>query len=98
MHRRNRIDIIVDILVAASRGSSRTRIMYEANLNFTRFDRYFRELENRGLIEIVNSPETRERSVYRITEKAKALLGELEKVEHYVGLSTKTKNRFHPSW
>jgi len=98
MNRRNRIEIIVDILYAASKGSNRTRIMYQANLNFGRFERYFKELLDKGLIETVSLPEANACPTYKTTEKARALLEELEKVEHYIGLTTKNKKMFYRNY
>lgn len=70
--RRGRIQIVVDILTEALNGSNKTRIMYRANLNFLRFERYFSDLLEKGLIAELNSP--RGKVVYRTTDKGKRFL------------------------
>ena len=87
MNRRNRIGIIIDILNVALEGSSRTGIMYRANLNFGRFEKYFEELLEKGLIENVTSNNLSKCPVYKTTEKAKMLLKELNRAEQYIKLS-----------
>ena len=89
MKRRNRITIIVDILDAASEGASRTRIMYLANLNFSRFERYFGELLDKGLIEQENSTTARGWPIFKTTEKARAILEQLKKLDEYTDLLNK---------
>ena len=80
MVRRSRMEIIRDILTEALNGASKTRIMYRANLNFLRFNRYFFELLERGLI--VNENDPNGGAVYcRTTEKGKDLLKVLKKAE-----------------
>jgi len=84
MKRRDRVSIVIDILRAASIGASRTSIMYQANLNFCRFERYFGELVDEGLIEMVGLSETTRRPLYKTTKKAIALLEELQLVEVFL--------------
>lgn len=79
MSRRSRSEIIIDILVEALKGASKTRIMYRANLNFLRFKRYFSELESKELITVSSNPGTG--IVYQTTDKGKALLETLKKAE-----------------
>ena len=93
--RRNRIDIIVDILSAASKGASRTRIMYRANLNFTTFERYFEELLGKGLIKHVGSSSDNGCPIYKTTEEAEALLKELDRVDRYIGLQVRNRNKWN---
>jgi len=77
--RRGRIQIVVDILTEALNGSNKTRIMYRANLNFLRFERYFSDLLEKGLMAEVNSPLGR--VVYRTTDKGKRFLKIMQDAE-----------------
>lgn len=82
--RRGRAKIIMDILDEALKGANKTKIMYRANLNFSRFDRYFRELSKKGLIEVVDDPD---RSVvYRTTERGRKVLRVLREAEKLLSL------------
>jgi predicted transcriptional regulator len=48
--RRDKIDIIADILKVALSGAKKTHIVYKANLNFTVLKRYIIRLEENGLL------------------------------------------------
>ncbi len=65
--RRGKLEIMGDILRVALNGARKTEIVYRANLNFTRIERYIPLLEKRGLIEIA-SP------LYKTTEKGEDFL------------------------
>ena len=85
MGRRSRTEVIMDILVEASQGANKTRIMYRANLNFLRFERYFSELLDKGLIVGVNNP-TSGKVIYETTEEGKVLLEVLKKAKRFISL------------
>ena len=71
--RRNRLEIIADILSCAVGGGVKaTHIVYRANLNHSRFRRYVEYLERRGLVESLDGPDGSR--VYRTTEKGRLLL------------------------
>ena len=76
MKRRSQTAVIIDILTEASRGANKTRIMYRANLNFCRFNRYFSKLMEEGLIAVTENPGE---IVYQTTEKGITLLKLLRK-------------------
>jgi len=78
------MQVISDILVEATNGSNKTRIMYRANLNFLRFDRYLSELLEKGLVVEVNNPNGS--VVYKTTEKGKALLSTLREAEKFISV------------
>ena len=82
--RRGRVEIMMDILDQALTGANKTKIMYRANLNFSRFERYFRELSKKGLIEVVDDPDAS--VVYRTTERGKELLRILMEAEKLLSL------------
>jgi len=67
--RRSRIDIVTEILHAASGGICKTALVSRTNLNFNIMDRYLRILTKKGLITIAkNSPKI------TITEKGMKFL------------------------
>lgn len=82
--RRGRVEIMMDILDQALNGANKTKIMYRANLNFSRFERYYRELSKKGLIEVVDDPDAS--VVYRTTERGKELLRVLMEAEKLLSL------------
>ena len=85
MVRRSRTEVIIDILLEALDGANKTRIMYRANLNFLRFNKYFGELVGQGLVELVNNPDE-SGLVYRTTDKGRALLETLKKAKRFISL------------
>ena len=62
--RRSRTDIAIDILRVAMKGSNKTRIVYETNLNFELATKYLKMLEDKGLI-------SHENGLYKTTDKGK---------------------------
>jgi predicted transcriptional regulator len=48
--RRDKIDIIADILKVALHGAKKTHIVYKANLNFNVLKKYIIRLEEKGLL------------------------------------------------
>jgi predicted transcriptional regulator len=69
--------ITIDILEATLAPEKKMRIMYKANLNFDRFNKYFYDLLKKGFIEETNNPDGK-RS-YKISERGKTLLAVLRK-------------------
>lgn len=87
MERRSRTEIIIDILSEALGAANKTRIMYRANLNFLRFNRYFGELLDAGLVEVFDNPGSECGGVmYQTTEKGRELLKVLEKAKRFIEL------------
>lgn len=85
MARRSRTEVIIDILSEALKCVNKTRIMYRANLNFLRFNRYFGELVELGLVELVDNPDE-SGLVYRTTDKGLVLLEMLKKARQIISL------------
>lgn len=54
--RRNRLEIMVEILDLCRRPRNKTKIMYQANLSWKLVQEYLSELKSRSLLEIHNSP------------------------------------------
>lgn len=77
MRKRDREGIAIDILEATLTPQKKMRIMYRANLNFERFNRYFYELLRKGFIEGADDPD--DKPLYRISERGKTLLAILKK-------------------
>ena len=48
--RRSKFEIMVDILSVSRHGALKTQIVYRANLNYNRVDRYLKFLERNGLL------------------------------------------------
>jgi len=71
--------ITVDILETTVHPVNKMRIMYKANLNFDRFNRYFGDLLRRGFIEEVNNGNGRKE--YKITERGIDLMEVLRKAQ-----------------
>ena len=86
MGRRSRTGVIIDILSEALDEANKTRIMYRANLNFLRFNRYFCELMDAGLIEVFDNPGSGCGVMYRTTENGRELLKVLEKAKRFIEL------------
>lgn len=77
--RRSRAEIILDILNEALEGVNKTRLIYSCNLNFGRFNLYFKELLNAGLIEKLENSNPGGVVVYKTTDKGRELLEVLRK-------------------
>ncbi len=77
--RRNRLEIIQSILDIASRGATKTQIVYRANLNFRMADELLARLLRAGYVNLERSTKGRQRFV--TTERGMAFLQEVEKVE-----------------
>jgi predicted transcriptional regulator len=87
LKRRSRGEVIVDILHEALHGANKTRIMYRANMNFIRFERYFGELLSKGLIVVVDNPGVYSGGIiYQTTEKGRVLLDIWKQAEKIVSL------------
>ncbi|MDD2637355.1 MAG: winged helix-turn-helix domain-containing protein [Methanothrix sp.] len=70
MARRDRMQIMVSILNACTRGANKTRIVYQANLNFSTVNPYLDLLEEKGLIQVTEDRMT----LYKTTPKGLDLI------------------------
>ena len=73
-NRRNNLDVTADILRTAHSGALKTRIVYQANLNFKIVKRYLRELLEQGFI-VFNEPH------YFTTDKGRSYLTRYEALQ-----------------
>ncbi len=71
--------ITIDILEAALSPQKKTRIMYKANLNYDRFDRYFVDLVKKGFL--VEASDPYGKPEYKISERGKIFLDALRKAQ-----------------
>jgi len=85
MIRRSRMRIITDILAEGLTPASKTRIMYKANLNFLRFQRYFSELLENGLI-IRENVSDNGVDYYKTTDKGRDLLQVIKEAEELLSV------------
>jgi predicted transcriptional regulator len=73
------MEIMVDILSEAMSGANKTRIMYNAKLNFNRTNVYLSEMMSGGLL--AKGENGSGRAVYKTTEAGRALLETLHKAQ-----------------
>ncbi|MCX9075199.1 MAG: hypothetical protein OIN88_11190 [Candidatus Methanoperedens sp.] len=78
--RRNRIDIIVEVLDVAKNGVNKTSIVYKTNLNFRIAERYLKLLEIQGFVEnkFDKYITTNKGRVFFFLEKAREITLQLE--------------------
>lgn len=84
MTRRSRTEVVIDILTETLSGANKTRIMYRANLNFLRFNRYLSEMLENGLLTKENDGNGR--VVYKATVNGRALLETLRKAKQFMAV------------
>jgi len=77
LQKRSRVTITIDILEATLKPQKKMRIMYHANLNYLRFNKYLSNFLDKGFIEPIKDDEGNGR--YCITRRGKALLVVLKK-------------------
>jgi len=74
MGRRHKLDIYADILRIATNGTRTTKLVYQANTNFTNIKRYLETLRGKELIEFNGgNPRTTEKGI-RFLEKYEELM------------------------
>lgn len=72
MVKRSRFEIMVDILSSAKEGANKTRIVYEAYLNFKQAEEYLNFLMEAELL--VKKYTGGNKTVYHITDKGQEML------------------------
>ena len=80
--RRDRLDIIAEILTIAKDGHLKTQIMYRANLSFAQLNEYLDFLTNMGLLQI--QKENR-KNTYFTTEKGERYLDKYKDISNILG-------------
>lgn len=79
--RRDRHEIIVEILRTARNGKIKTHIMYKAKLSYAQVSEYLPLLVNKGFLEPLTVKQRKiHRKLYRTTEKGMRLLENFESI------------------
>jgi predicted transcriptional regulator len=79
VRRRGREDITMDILMATLAPIKKMRIMYKANLNYVRFNKYFNEFLRKGFID--KTCDSEGWPCYVISQRGTTLLSVLKKAD-----------------
>jgi predicted transcriptional regulator len=87
-HRREQVQILMEVLALSLNGVRVTRLMYRANLSYSTLRRYLRAMSAEGLI--CKASDSEGCSVYRATQEGRALLNYLRKVKDYLTLNAST--------
>jgi len=80
--KRNREEIISQILNVCKNGAIKTRVVYQANLNFKTVEPYLDLLIKNNLLEVQNG----EKTMYETTEKGESLLEAINQVNELSGI------------
>ena len=80
MKKRGWVDISIDILESASLPLTKTRLMYKSNLNYVRFNAYFRDFLKKGLLEEAKNSDGYTKA-YVVSKHGKVLLAALKNAE-----------------
>jgi len=80
--KRNREEIISQILNVCKDGAIKTRVVYQANLNFKTVEPYLDLLIKNNLLELQNG----EKTMYETTEKGESLLEAINQVNELSGI------------
>jgi len=81
--RRDRHDIVAEILKTAREGRIKTHIMYKAKLSYSQINTYLKILVDKGFLE--NNTVKRKRqiiTIYRTTQKGIQFIDNIEAVNH----------------
>jgi len=80
--RRDRHEIIVEILRTARSGKIKTHIMYKAKLSYAQINEYLPLLIGKGFLELFIMKQRKvHRKLYRTTEKGMRLLENFESID-----------------
>lgn len=80
--KRNREEIISQILHVCKNGAIKTRVVYQANLNFKTVEPYLDLLIKNNLLEVQNG----EKKMYETTQKGENLLIAINQVNELAGI------------
>lgn len=84
--RRDRHDIVAEILKTAQRGGIKTHIMYKAKLSYSQINAYLQVLVAKGFLENTTIKERRHMvTIYRTTRKGILYINNLETVNQLLG-------------
>lgn len=80
--KRNREEIISQILNVCKNGAIKTRVVYQANLNFKTVEPYLALLIKNNLLEVQQG----EKKMYETTQKGESLLEAINQVNEMAGI------------
>ncbi len=75
--KRSKETVIADILELCISGASKTRIVYQTNMNFKTASSYLNELTKMGLLQILNGDLTE----FKTTERGREILRGLKSIQ-----------------
>ena len=75
--KRSKETVIADILEFCVVGASKTRIVYQTNMNFKTASFYINELARKGLLQVLNGDMT----VYKTTDRGREILSGLKRIQ-----------------
>ena len=87
--KRGREEIIARILSLCSEGTTKTRLVYNANLNFKTIKPYLELLVKNGMVEIKEE----QNDMYRTTDKGEELLECFKKIQAHLNTKEDKNNR-----
>ena len=83
MNRRNKIDIVFDLLKAVSDKGGKikpTHLLYKSNLSHTRMKVYIEELKGKNLIEEI---EVKKKTMYALTEEGYKFIANYKQLKNF---------------
>jgi len=86
---RNRIEITANILELAKQGSRKTRIMYLGNLSFDLVQKYLKQLEQLGLVEVTGLGKGER--IYNITARGVEFLSDFYELQKHSEIASNKK-------
>lgn len=94
--RRDRLQIMAQILQIAKHGSLKTSIMYKANLSFAQLNKYLKLLLDIKLLEAKNQ---NSRTLYKTSKKGLKYLKSHEEIKELLQSNNpESRNRNHPPY
>ncbi len=78
--KRGWMNISIDILESALIPTTKTRLLYRSDLNFARFNVYFQDFLQKGLLREIGNTE-RNGTTYLVSERGRILLNALRSTE-----------------
>lgn len=93
--RRDRLQIMAEILQIAKHGSLKTSIMYKANLSFAQLNKYLKLLLDLELLEARNK---KSRTIYKTTKKGLKYLKSHEEIRELLNNNLENQGMNHPPY
>jgi len=81
MGRRDRVEIVADILQASRRGATKTKIMLRADVNFKQVQKYLDVLVKKDLLTVTRQGR---KSFFQISDKGVEYLNEYNRLKEFL--------------